>query len=173
MLTVLLAWLFADFLTGIIHWLQDKHLSENPKYSWLTEISADNQIHHKSPGLFTTYSVWDNIGTSVMVSLPLSLMLFFIGSPTIIWLGVFFASFGNLIHRWSHMHSSKLNRFIRFMQWTGLFISIEHHRQHHFKNGVIITRQESFDKYCPMTIYLNPVLDKINFFRAKEQNGNQ
>lgn len=158
------AWLFADFLTGMIHYWQDKWMPSESSNPVLDQIIQDNELHHKRPGLMTTYSIRENIANSASVAWPLSALLYTAGSPMILWLGIFFASFGNLIHRWSHIPRSRLNWFILFMQWIGLFTSFKQHKEHHYKGGKILTREESTERYCPMTNYLNPILDSLRFF---------
>lgn len=104
-----------------------------------------------------------------MIAWPGAIILFLIGCPTVIWLAVFFASFGNAVHRFSHTPKSKLNPFIKLVQKTGLFISFEHHNVHHFDEHGPIRKENTTGRYCPMTNWLNPLLDKSGFFRLLER----
>lgn len=168
-LTVLGAWLLADLLTGIVHWAQDKLLVSESRFSILNDIKADNDLHHAKPAAMIRYSWWENINTSVPYAWPVALVLFLVGAPMLIWLVVFFGSFANLIHRFSHLPKGKLNWFLRFMQRTGLFISVDHHKEHHFDKNGVVRKENTTGKYCPMTNWLNPWLDLIGFFSALER----
>lgn len=59
----------------------------------------------------------------------------------------------NLAHK-------KSNRFIRFFQSFGLFLSPEHHAIHH--------KQPYTQRYCVVTNYFNPILHAIHFWNALE-----
>lgn len=167
-LTVLGAWLLADFLTGIAHWAQDKLLNFEPKNTWLRGVKADNDLHHAKPAAMLRFSWWENINTSAPYGWPLALILALFGVPMLIWLTVFFATFANLVHRFSHVPKGKLNRFLKLMQWTGLFISVDHHKAHHFDRNGVVRKEDTMIRYCPMTNWLNPALDAVRFWSALE-----
>lgn len=167
-MTILFAWLLADFLSGLIHWWEDRVLVGPSKFAFVNRIKADNDLHHSKPAALTRETYWGNINTSVPVAWPLALGLFLIGCPTVIWLAVFFASFANLVHRFSHMPKRKIPRVVRFLQWTRLFISVDHHAKHHFDENGVIEKQNTTIRYCPMTGILNPVLDRLRFFHLLE-----
>jgi ubiquitin-conjugating enzyme E2 variant len=74
--------------------------------------------------------------------------------------GVFvFVSQANEIHAWAHS-KGKVASWIDALQSIGLLQSPKHHAQHH------IDPFES--KYCVMTDLLNPLLDRIKFWRRLE-----
>lgn len=163
MLTILLAWLIADFFAGVIHWYEDKIL-DVPSTSFFGSIQADNELHHENPMAMTKYSAWQNINTTAPVTLPVSAALFMVGAPTLLWLPVFFGTFGNLVHKYAHLHHSQVPWIIRMVQKTGLFITFEQHRRHHYDKNGRVEKEDAKICYCPMTSWLNPALDKINFF---------
>lgn len=167
-LTILGAWLLADFLTGVVHWAEDKFLDREFKINFLNQIKADNDLHHAKPAALTQYTYWENINTSAPITLPLSLLLFLLGTPTVLWLALFFGTFANLVHRFAHTPQGRLPKWIRFMQWTGLFISIRHHAKHHFGPKGLVIKENSTRHFCPMTSWLNPWLDCLRFFRFLE-----
>lgn len=167
--TILSAWLLADFLGGIAHWYEDKVLNKPSMYKFLDDIQKDNEVHHDRPAALLQYTLWQNINTSVAITLPLTIVLYFIGAPTVITLAVFFASFGNLVHRYAHTPKAKRPAFVRFMQMTGLFLTFEQHAKHHFSPTGLVKKEDSKVCYCPMTSWLNPTLDKINFFGLLEK----
>lgn len=168
-MTIILAWLFADFISGVVHWIEDKVLVAPSRYSFLNALRVDNDLHHRSPAAMLKLTPAENIQESVLIAWPLAAILFILGIPTIIWLGVFFASFANFVHRLAHQPPGRVNRLVRFLQKTGLFISAEHHLRHHFNSKGLIAKENTTIHYCPMTNWLNPALDKIRFFYFLER----
>ena len=167
-LNVLAAWLLADFLTGLVHWWEDRILKPS-RIGFLNNILDDNELHHSKPTALTVYSYWQNINTSVIFTIPLSFAAFWIGAPVVVWLAIFFASFGNLVHRFAHEPQRKRPLAVRFLQFVGIFISHDHHFSHHYSApGQVITKDETTWRYCPMTNWVNPVLDRVKFWRALE-----
>src|SRR5205085_12227663 len=64
----------------------------------------------------------------------------------------------NQIHKWAHLEEPP--RFVRLLQHCRLILGAEHHQVHH-------TGQHMFH-YCITTGWLNPMLDRIGFFRRSE-----
>lgn len=173
-LKILAAWLLADFLTGVVHWIQDLFMDKPFKNSILNSIKEDNDLHHKLPTTVTTFTYWENLRNSVFFAWPLSFGLFVIGAPMILWLAVFFGSFANVIHRWAHTGERHLPFIIRWIQWTGLFASYSHHFKHHYQinpHGIgfeRIRKEHAHVRFCVMTSWLNPILDRTQFFTWAE-----
>jgi len=165
---VLGAWLLADFISGVVHWWEDRAMMNASRLSYLNGVRADNERHHKMPGYLTRLSWWGNISTTAPLAWLLALALWFAGAPALAWLTAVFLGFGNLIHRWSHEPPQKLPRVVRWMQMIGLFISASHHSGHHFKAGALVSREDSQIRFCVMTNWLNPILDRIRFFKFLE-----
>jgi hypothetical protein len=162
---ILFAWLLADFIAGVLHWAEDKLLL-NPSRSRLIEmIRQDNILHHDRPGAICSFSYWDNIRVSAMVTLPMATILLLMGAPTLAWLTAFFLTFGNLTHRLAHEPKGRLHPIIRLLQKIGLLLSFKQHWQHHFGETGIVSKEEASHRYCPMSNWLNPILDKIKFFQ--------
>lgn len=168
-MTILFAWLLADFFTGLIHWAQDRLLVKETRFAFLNTIKADNDLHHDRPAAMVHLSMWENINTSAPYAWPLAAVCFIIGFPMIVWLTILFASFGNLVHRFAHMPKGRVPRPIRWLQRTGLFISFDHHHMHHFDDEGVIEKENSKIRFCPMTNWVNPVLDYVRFFRFLER----
>jgi len=164
-MVILYAWLLADFLSGLFHYLEDR-VFKYPSFSRaLDSIILDNEVHHKNPVAMLKYTESENINGSVVFAWPLALILFLLGAPTILWLAVFFASFANLVHRFAHTPFKQLNFFIKFMQCTGLFITARHHNKHHYKVRGLVDRKSASVRFCVMTNWLNPLLDTVQFFK--------
>lgn len=164
-MTVLFAWLLADFFAGIIHWAQDKLLLTETRFAWLNAVKADNDRHHDWPAGMVQSTLWENINTSVPYTTPAAILLWLCGAPTVVWLAVVFSGFGNAVHRFAHMPKGKVHFLIQGLQRLGLFISQEHHNGHHFaSDGFMLPKKWATRRYCPMTSWLNPVLDRIRFW---------
>jgi hypothetical protein len=163
-MVLLYAWLLADFISGLVHWAEDRVLLNETRFKFLNQIKADNDLHHKRPAALTQFSLWENINTSAYFAWPLALVLLLAGAPNVITLAVFFASFGNAVHRYAHMPKAKVPRLIRLFQRTGFFISFDHHTRHHFDENGRIEKEDTTIRYCPMSNWVNPILDKVRFF---------
>lgn len=168
-LKILSAWLLADFLSGIVHWLEDKVLLGESRFEFLNGVKRDNDLHHAKPSAMTRFSLWQNMNTTAVITFPLSAGLWLVGAPMIAWLSILFASFANVVHRFAHMPRGKVPLIVRWLQSIGLFISFDHHHSHHFDDRGLIPKDKSTARYCPMTCWLNPILDHVGFFRQLER----
>ncbi|MFO0940093.1 MAG: fatty acid desaturase CarF family protein [Pirellulales bacterium] len=167
---ILVAWLFADFVTGLFHWWEDRYLDDNQTLEFFQGVAQDNKRHHQYPTALCMCSWWENMRSAAIFASPVGFGLWLIDMPIWFWMGIYFTGFGNLIHRFSHEPKRKLNWFILAMQKTGLFISHEHHAKHHyFDDGKRVDpKWNSTRTYCPMTNWVNPILDGIGFWWAIE-----
>jgi plasmanylethanolamine desaturase len=168
LLKVILAWLLADFLCGVIHWWQDRFLGEDQPLGFLRSMAEFNDLHHNKPTAMTRNSGWINMKFSFFVSTPIAFLLWALGMPIWLWLACFFCGYGNLVHRWAHLPKRRLNVFIRWMQRTGLFISRDHHAAHHRSMKGLVPKHLSGYRFCPMTNWVNPILDSVRFWAFLE-----
>lgn len=170
-LEILVAWLLADWITGFFHWFEDRYLDENKAIDFWHEIAADNALHHRKPTAMCLLSWWENIRQAAAIAWPIAAILCLVGLPIWLWLTFVFAAFGNLIHRFSHEPKRKLGWFVRAMQLCGIFISHEHHFKHHYwDNGTRVDPKWNASRaYCPMTNWLNPILDRLGFWWGLER----
>lgn len=75
--------------------------------------------------------------------------------------GVVLGILTNEIHKWAHMVHSKPHPIIRFLQNSRLILSHEEHHRHH---------QQEFDRsYCIINGWMNPFLEKIDYWRKLER----
>lgn len=167
MMTILYAWFLADFFSGLGHWYQDRMLLKS-QYPFFNGLINDNEIHHKNPIAMLKYTASENINTSVVITFPLTIILYFAGAPAVLTLSIFFLSFANLVHRFAHMPPAHVPSVVKALQRVGLFISFNHHKHHHFKRRGLVRRDEAAIRFCTMTNYVNPLLDFIQFFRILE-----
>jgi hypothetical protein len=67
----------------------------------------------------------------------------------------------NQIHKWAHItRYEKKPKIVGYLQKMYLLQRTDHHGQHH--------RKPNNSHYCTVTNFLNPVLDKLKFWRALE-----
>lgn len=163
-MTIILAWLLADFLSGLGHWAQDKMLDRTSRFKFINAVKEDNDLHHLHPTRLTKYTLWENTKYSAMVSVPSFCVLFYFDVHNIVSLAVLLTAFANLVHRYAHTPYLKVPLPIKVLQATGIFLSLNHHRPHHFDEHGLILKEQASKRYCVMSCYLNPLLDYIGFF---------
>ena len=151
--------LIADLLSGLIHWADDTWLAPGKSALLDRFIVTDNIDHHRNPGNIRTASYWGiNRVTIALAAVVTALLLLFHVHAWEAYLVIALLSHSNQVHRWAH--SSNNPRIVTFLQRYGILQSAAHHAKHH-KNPYA-------SRYCAITEYLNPVLDRIRFWRALE-----
>jgi hypothetical protein len=151
---LLCCYLSADLLAGFWHWWEDRYA--DVKWPLIGDwIAKPNQLHHDQPLAFLDQGYWSRNSTTIIPAA----IAFLLTVPHPIC-GVFvFVSQANEIHAWAH-GKGKVASWIEALQSIGLLQSPKHHAQHH------IDPFES--KYCVMTDLLNPLLDRLKFWRRLE-----
>lgn len=162
---ILGAWLAADFLSGLVHWWEDRALVGASRFAWLNSVRADNERHHRHPTSFLTLSWWSNISTTAPPAWAIAALALWSGH-SFFALTIFFLGFGNLIHRWSHDHRDDRPVVVIAFQRIGLFASPSQHAGHHFRRGKKVERETADCRFCVMSDWLNPVLDRVGLWRA-------
>lgn len=158
MIEVLACILIADFITGLIHFLEDTYLV--PFWRPFDNlVTHPNILHHADPMNFTMGDIWHRNYHLFILAAVVSGIAYLLDCLT--WqfgLTAFLASMGNEVHAWSHKRPQ--STLIRLLQDMKLLISPEQHVKHHRK---------PYDKcYCTLTNWVNPILDCIQFWRAVE-----
>ncbi|RAN37853.1 hypothetical protein HY11_08180 [Hyphomonas pacifica] len=151
---------FADLISGLIHWFEDRY--GNPKWPILGQTIRANQEHHFKPRAFLQGTFFTRNREVVVVGI-IFLALFW-GTATLnLFTGsaVFFGVFANEFHRAAHRSPKENGRLITLLHKTGLAQSFKHHAAHH--------RQGKDTHYCVITNYTNPVLERIGLFPALER----
>lgn len=161
---ILVAWLLADFITGVVHWFEDRYLDESTSLEFLRGFATDNVQHHSKPTAMLLNTHWENMRSAAVFAWPVAGIAAWLGAPLWLWLALGLSSFGNLVHRFSHTPRRDLPRWIRGLQEFGLFISHEHHDSHHRAMGRLIPKRDAERAYCPMTDWVNPVLDRLRLW---------
>lgn len=122
------------------------------------------------PSYFLRFSYWQNINTTAPFAWSFALIALACGSNSIVWLALIFMGLGNLVHRWAHENPRNVPRLVRWLQAIGIFISYKQHREHHWewKHTLALERHEAHRRYCVMSSWLNPILDRGGFFKLLE-----
>lgn len=164
-----LGYLAADLVSGFVHWLGDTWgTPETPVFG--ANFIRPFREHHLDQTAITRHDFIETNGSnclgSLLVLLPTILILLALPRNTwIVFLLSFITSltlsvFGtNQFHKWAHMaHPPTL---IAWLQRKHLILSPEHHALHH--------RYPHDGDYCITVGWLNPLLEKIYFFRSLER----
>ncbi len=150
----------ADFISGLVHWLEDAYGTETTPVVGALMIRP-NIIHHHYPRHFTKLNWWQSSWDLVLLGiLTISITAW---AGVLIWhVGLFVAICvnANQIHKWSHQTRSENGRIVSFLQDIHLLQTPHQHALHHTdpKNTY----------YCPITNMVNPVLEFIGFWPKME-----
>jgi Lipid desaturase domain len=150
--------LIADFITGVMHWVEDTWLAPGKSKMLDRYIVVDNIDHHRHPGKIRAGAYWqtNRVCIALAAGAAASLLLFHVTvwEPYVV---LALLSQSNQIHMWAH--TSQPPQWVASLQRFGLLQSTRHHAKHH-KNPYA-------SRFCTMTSYLNPMLDR-GFWRALE-----
>jgi plasmanylethanolamine desaturase len=164
--TAVTGYLVADFLSGVVHWAGDTIGDQN------TPIFGANFVtpfryHHIDPKDITRHDFVETNGNNCIVIAPIVVVLLLVTPKTTGWFfhacavmafTSFFILCTNQFHKWAH--EDRPPRWVRAMQSAGLILSPEHHSIHH------ASPQDK--SYCITVGWMNPLLDRIGFFRLCE-----
>jgi hypothetical protein len=158
---IIVGWLLADFVGGVLHWLEDRVLTVSD--SWIgTQVVEPAREHHDDPLAMYRYAgLIERNWTTWLPTLAVSIALLSAFGPSLLWLS---ATIGGLVvyevHRAAH-HPRDLHPFVRVLQDVGVIQSPKHHAGHH--------RPPHQSRYCPLTDWLNPILDALRFWDRIER----
>jgi ubiquitin-conjugating enzyme E2 variant len=164
--TALTGYLTADFLSGVVHWAGDTLGDETTPVIGKNFVMPFRQ-HHVDPKEIATHDIIETNGNNCIVVLaPLATAYLIMPEETGFWffsstLMGFLALFivaTNQFHKWAH--SDNPPRVAVLLQRSGLILSPEHHNIHH---------AAPHDRhYCITVGWMNPLLNRIQFFRGVE-----
>jgi len=164
-----LAWILADFVSGLIHWFADTYgADDTPLFGpWLIKPFRQHHLYARD---ICTHNLVLTIGNSCTLAMPLQAGLFYlllsdedvpvIKAALAFVLNLFAIAMvaTNVLHKWAH--AEKTNWLISSLQHSRVFLSPAHHNLHHTK---------PFDSnYCITNGWLNPLLERVRFFRNLE-----
>ncbi|PWJ22043.1 fatty acid desaturase CarF family protein [Jannaschia seohaensis] len=154
-------YLLADFVSGLFHWAEDT-LGADDTPIWGPLFAAPNSRHHSDPSAMLKIHWLRNNSLLVGACVGLAMVFWVFGALT--WHVVVFAFFtgtAQQVHRFSHAPSARLPRFVRLLQRMHVLQDARHHWGHH--------RAPHLTRYCVVTPWLNPVLDRIKFWRVMDR----
>ncbi len=158
---IIAALAFTDFMSGVLHWLQDRYIHRH--WPGLGPAVVDPSIiHHIHARAFVESGFWPRNMASLVVGGLLLVLFWATGALT--WFTTTFALASIILptetHVWAHRTERENGPAVAWLQRRGIVQSFAHHRQHH--SGREITH------YCAMSNFVNPVLERINFWRGCE-----
>ncbi len=166
LLAVCSAYLGADLVSGIVHWMGDTWCAPSTPVLGPTLIRPFRE-HHVDEQAITRHDFVETNGNNCLVSTPVVALALVVPLHHG-WLGVFVAVFlvalvfwvlmTNQFHKWAHLDSPA--GLIAFLQRWHLILPPAHHAIHH---------AAPFNKYYCITVgWLNRPLTAIRFFPAME-----
>ncbi len=167
-LAIPLGFVWSDFVTGILHWVADTYGSENTPVLGPSVVKPF-RLHHLYPRDICTHNLVTTLGNSCIIAVPaLSCSLYLIWlwpdslwlAPAVVCLSILAVGtvLTNLFHKWAHQESP--SAIVRWLQRARVVLDPTHHEQHH---------TEPFNRhYCITNGWLNPLLNRIGFFRKIE-----
>jgi len=161
--------LFADFVSGFVHWMADTWGSADMPYLGKSLVRPFRE-HHVDQKAMTRHDYIETNGANCLVSLPVAAGVIFIPfDPSSAFLSfslfmfamiasmVYFVMWTNQIHKWSHLEPEETPKILKLMQKLHLILPPGHHQRHH---------QSPYKTYyCITTGWLNWPLAKIGFYR--------
>ena len=157
---IVLVLALADFIAGVIHWLEDAYFTEDTPVIGPMFIRP-NIVHHHLPRFFTRLSWWQSSGDLVLAGIVLLLVAWPLGLLRWqLWLFVAVSVNANQVHKWSHRTRAENGRFISALQDWHILQTPKHHALHHSDP------KNTF--YCPITNLVNPLLEHVEFWNRLE-----
>ena len=154
---IFLLFTLADLSTGVVHfWVDQFGREDTPLIG--NNIVRINIEHHLHPDKMSQESYRILIKGS-MVLVGILFLNWFLIFGFLCWEILFFgmvALAGNLTHKWSHLSEKENGKIISTLQRMKIIPSRHNHNHHH--------KSPHDTYYCVMTVYLNPILDRIKFW---------
>lgn len=152
--------LLADFASGVVHWAEDAYARQNTPIigKWIGEANIE---HHRKPRAFVSRGYWRSSWDLWLVSAAVVAGAWYMKLLTCsVWVFAVVAANANQVHKWAHRAPHENGRFITYLQKFKILQTQSHHGKHH--------RGEKNSYYCAITNLVNPVLEKIRFWKSIE-----
>ena len=153
------ALLAVDFISGLVHWAEDTFGTETTPVlgRW---VIAPNVLHHRDASAFVTKGWFASSWDLALISLLVAAVAFATGhfGPGVVLFAIAGAN-ANEIHKWNHA-PSRAPLIARCLWAVGLLQRPNQHAWHH--------AHDKNTGYCVVTPFVNPVLDRVHFWRALE-----
>jgi len=152
--------LITDFLSGLLHWLEDSY--GKPNWPILGRfIIQPNIRHHHSPMAFTQNSWLRSASVLLFIGAALLIAASLLGILSWrVWAIVMIGVNANEFHKWAHQPTDKNSRIVNLLQRLFILQTPTHHEIHH--------RRSKDSHYCVVTNLLNPLLEKLRIWRRLE-----
>jgi hypothetical protein len=159
-LQIIFAYLFADFIIGVYHWIKDTYFSHftpviGYKFIWFS------RLHHIKPRYITEIPNHQiMLDSAIWTALWIGPMVWISGFK-VFWVMLYLMiSLNDIIHKYAHVLDHERPLIVTRMQCIGLIQTHEEHHMHHVAPYI--------QHYCPITPYVNGPLERINFWRNLE-----
>jgi ubiquitin-conjugating enzyme E2 variant len=152
--------MLADFLAGVVHWLEDAYGTEDtPVVGPL--VIRPNIVHHHFPRFFTRLTWWESSWELALLGAATVGAAWWFGALSWqVWVFVAISVNANQVHKWSHRTRAENGPVISFFQDIRVLQTPHHHALHH------TDPKNTF--YCPVTNLVNPLLERIQFWPRLE-----
>lgn len=160
--------LFADFISGLAHWMADTWFSLSSPVIGPTLIRSFRE-HHLDPQAITHHDFIETNGATALVCIPVVACAAWFSHEIVGWkqfmiymtcfLTLFFIFITNQFHKWAHLET--LNPVLIILQKAHLLLSSSHHKVHHTEPFI--------EYYCITNGLTNAVLSRVRFFRRLEK----
>lgn len=168
LLAIPLSLVLGDLVSGLVHWTADTYFSEETPIIGQSLVKPF-RLHHLYPRDICTHDLVTTVGNVCIIAVPvlavcISLLWFYEDSSWLAFSILCIALMSlatvltNQFHKWAHQESP--SRLVRLLQHTRLVLDPAHHQIHHTKPFNM--------HYCITNGWLNPLLNKIQFFRSFE-----
>ncbi len=157
---VIAIFFISDLVAGYVHWFEDSYFSIHTPIIGPLFI-VPNLNHHERPFEFVQKSWWASSWDLCVISsvlLTVSIIYHWCSWQLILFLLISINA--NQVHKWAHSSRQQCPRIIQFLQKINLLQSPRHHAKHH--------RYPFRSHYCPITPFVNPLLDSMGFWRGIE-----
>ena len=150
----------ADFVAGLVHWAEDAYFTEETPVIG-PRIIVPNIVHHHVPRYFTRLSWWKSSADILLVGLLAIAVAWPLGLMS--WQLLLFVAVSvnaNEIHKMAHRTRAENGSLISKLQDWYILQTPHHHGLHH--------KDPKNTFYCPVTNYVNPLLEKVQFWPRLE-----
>ena len=120
-LQIILGYIFADIITGTVHWFEDSYLDYCNTIKFLSSISKANELHHYFPRSMLVHTDFETFKPNFIEGLIVLVIVFIIMYKKNKTKYIFkykyfiitffiFSSSSNLIHKYSHKRNCENNK---------------------------------------------------------------
>lgn len=157
---ILAGYLIGDFIMGVYHWIKDTYFTPfTPIIGRL--MIWNSRLHHIRPRYVIEFSDWDLFKSSAKWTLLWMVPLCYLVGINLFILSLFLTiSLNDVIHKYAHMLDNERPTWATILQKIYITQSHDEHHLHHISPHEI--------HYCPITPYMNVILEKIDFWKKME-----